>query len=301
MNILLLGANGQVGWELQRSLMSLGHLTICGRHEADFEDLNSLRTLVRQLKPHIIVNAAAYTAVDKAETNAKTAQRINAEAVEVLAAETKKLNALLIHYSTDHVFDGNKVDDYNEQDEANPRNVYGQTKLEGELAIQASGCNHLIFRTTWIYASRGTNFMRTILRLAQEQEKLTIVADQIGAPTSAELVADITALAIHQINERPNTAHEYNGVYHLSASGQTSWHGFAKHIIEKADSLGLPLKTTLNNISPITTGDYPLPALRPASSLLNTNKLCDRFGIRLPHWEGQVNRVLTAFLQQGIV
>lgn len=301
MNILLLGANGQIGWELQRSLAPLGHLTVCGRDEADFEHLPALCERIRLLKPDMIVNAAAFTAVDNAESNVETARLINTEGVGVLAAEAKRLNAYLIHYSTDYVFDGKKHGAYNERDEPNPLNVYGQTKRDGELAIQSSGCNHVIFRTSWIYATRGSNFLRTMLRLAATQDALKIVADQTGAPTSAELVADVTALAIHQINTSLNTAREYDGIYHLSATGHTTWHGFAVHLIETARALGLSIKTAHQCIYPLTSAEYPRPAIRPAHSMLNTNKLCDTFGVRLPHWEEPIKRIVTEYIQQGIV
>lgn len=301
MDILLFGANGQVGWELQRSLMPIGRLIACDRTHANFEDLDSLRQLVLEQKPKIIVNAAAYTAVDQAESNSPVARRINAEAVELLACEAKAIDAWLIHYSTDYVFDGKKLGAYNEKDEPNPLNVYGQTKLEGETLIQSSGCKHLIIRTSWVYATRGSNFVKTVLRLAQAQEILKFVSDQVGAPTSAELIADITAIALHQIIENQDLAYQYSGIYHLAASGKVSWHGFATYIIEQAKIAGLPMKTVLENIYPITTSEYPLPALRSANSVLNTNKLCDIFRVRLPEWELHVKRVLTELLQQGIL
>jgi dTDP-4-dehydrorhamnose reductase len=302
MTILLLGANGQVGWELRRALIPLGNLIACGRNEANFEDLDALRQLVHQYRPQIIVNAAAYTAVDKAESNVKVARRINADAVDLLATEAKTINAWLIHYSTDYVFDGKHSGFYSEDDEPKPLNVYGQTKLEGEQLLQASRCNYLLFRTSWVYSARGSNFVRTILRLAQEKDKINVVSDQVGAPTSAEFIADITAIILHQIKKSaPDVVGQYSGIYHLSANGQTSWYGFAKCIIEQAIELGFSTRAPLNNLCSIATADYPLPALRPSNSLLNTSKLCGTFGVSFPYWEDQVRRVVTEFLQKGIV
>lgn len=301
MNILLLGKNGQIGWELQRSLAPLGHMMLCERQDANFENLDALRALLRKKKPDFIVNAAAYTAVDKAESDVMMVERINTEAVTLLAEEAKALDAWLVHYSTDHVFDGKKTAAYSEQDDANPLNIYGKSKFKAELSIQSSGCKHLILRTSWVYSARRANFILTVLRLALAQKKLNIVADQVGAPTSAELVADVTALAIYQIINTQDNASEYSGVYHLSASGETSWHNFTKYIIETAQNLGLSTQTTLDNIFPIATDKYPLPALRPANSTLNTSKISNVFNVKLPHWQEPIKRVLTEILQQGII
>ena len=299
MKILLLGANGQVGWELQRSLLPHGPITVCDRQALDLEDLPAVRAYIRALQPQIIVNAAAFTAVDAAESNRKTAHQINADAVEVLAQEAKALDAWLIHYSTDYVFDGTKIGAYNEEDAPHPLNVYGQTKLDGERLIQASGCKHLIFRTSWIYAARGSNFVRTMLRLAATEDQLNIVADQIGAPTSAPWVADMTAVVVSHITN--GLSAECKGIYHLSAGGQTSWHGFAVCVIETARALGLSIKTTPKQIYPITTAEYPRPAARPAHSLLNTRKFCDTFSAQILPWDVPVKRVIAEYLEQGLL
>lgn len=290
-DILILGANGQVGWELQRSLAPLGRLVICDRQRGNLEDLDSLRSLVRSVRPGIIVNAAAYTAVDKAESDSARAQRVNTEAVGVLAELARARGAWLVHYSTDYVFDGSCSHPYREDDPTGPLNVYGRTKLEGEQAILASGCRHLIFRTSWVYAARGGNFARTMLRLAAEREELRIVADQIGAPTSAELIADVTAQVLGRIHENPN-ASTLSGLYHLVASGEVSWHGYARFVIAEASRLGSALRTAPERVLPIMTDDYPLPARRPANSRLDTHKVCSTFGLTLPHWQFHVQRLL---------
>jgi dTDP-4-dehydrorhamnose reductase len=299
LTILLFGADGQVGWELRRSLSPLGRLIALSRNHVDFEDVSALRNIVYHHRPQIIVNAAAYTAVDKAESDVKTARRINAEAVGLLAFMAKEINAWFVHYSTDYVFDGKHEVAYREDHQPSPLNVYGQTKWEGEQLVQASECNHLLIRTSWVYSSRGNNFVHTMLRLAQERDSIKVVVDQIGAPTSAKLIADITALALQVIiKSSPDTAFQYTGIYHLSARGQTSWHGFATYIIEQAIVLGLPIKAHLNSIVPIATADYPMSAKRPANSLLNTSKLCDTFNVFLPAWEIQVNQAIVKILKK---
>ena len=293
MKILLLGKNGQLGWELQRALAPLGDVVACGREQADMENIDVLRQLVRDVSPQIIVNAAAYTAVDKAESEVDRARRINAEAVGMLADECKCLNAWLVHYSTDYVFDGTKESFYTETDAPNPLSVYGRTKLLGEQAVQQSGCKHLIFRTSWVYAARGANFVKTMLRLAKERDELKVVCDQIGAPTSAELIADTTALCLFRLQHDTLLASKANGLYHLVAAGETSWHGYAQHVIAAARQHNMELRSAIDKILPITTAEYPLPARRPANSRLSTLKLSHTFGIILPAWQSHLDRVIT--------
>lgn len=290
-DILILGANGQVGWELQRSLSPLGQLTICDRQRGNLEDTEGLRSLVQSIRPAIIVNAAAYTSVDKAEADVDRARRVNAEAACVLAELAADLDAWLVHYSTDYVFDGSGTQPFRENDPTGPLNIYGRTKLEGDQAILNSNCRHLIFRTSWVYAARGTNFARTMLRLAAEREELRVIADQVGAPTSAELIADVTAQVLAQLRHRPD-ARSLAGLYHLTADGAVSWHGYARFVIEQAIALGLPLRTLPEQVLPIPTQDYPLPATRPKNSRLDTRKLRETFGLNLPAWETHVKRML---------
>jgi len=288
MKILLLGKDGQVGHELQRTLLPLGEVKGCGRQDADLENLPDLRALLERQAPDVIVNAAAYTAVDKAETNQQAARVVNADAVAVLAQYAKKSNALLVHFSTDYVFDGRKIAPYNAYDQTNPQSVYGATKLAGETAIADSGCEALILRTSWVFSAHGGNFIKTILRLAKERETLNIVADQHGAPTSAELIADVTALAItgHRLGALSS------GVYHLTASGHTTWHGLATHVVTRALQNGLPLKVAPANIKPITTEQYPVPAVRPKNSRLNTTALTAQLKLQLPEWTVHVDRTV---------
>lgn len=292
MKILLLGKDGQVGWELQRSLAPLGSVTALGRADADFHNPERLRAVLSDSDADVIVNAAAYTKVDKAEADHERARRINAEAVAILAAAARARNALLVHYSTDYVYDGRKSGAYLESDATHPLSVYGRTKLAGDEAIAASGCRHFIFRTSWVYAARGANFLRTILRLAAEREELRIVADQFGAPTSAELIADVTALAIYRAKSDRVGSEPASGVYHLVADGETTWHGFAREIVVGATALGIPLRTAENRIVPIAAEDYPLPAVRPMNSRLSTQRLTDAFGIALPDWRMHLRRAL---------
>ena len=301
MKILLLGANGQVGWELQRSLAPLGQIKACDRHTLDLGNFEGLLACVRDYCPEIIVNAAAYTAVDKAESEKDKAYRINAEAVALLADEAKQLNAWLIHYSTDYVFDGTKSNAYLETDETNPQSVYGKTKLQGEEAIKVSECNHLIFRTSWIFAARGANFVKTMIRLARVQKELKVVSDQIGVPTSAELIADLTALCLYRIYQKKNTAPNLTGIYHLTPTGETSWHGFAQFIIAELAGMGVEFRANFENIVPISTSEFPLPAKRPANSLLETKIICRTFNLKLPKWQFHAQRLLKElFSQQAI-
>jgi len=284
MKILLTGSQGQVGWELARTLLPLGEVVAASRAQTDLSDLDGLRRSIRSIKPDIIVNAAAYTAVDKAETDQEQAFLINAQAAGVLAEEAAICGALLIHYSTDYVFDGSKTGAYLEGDQTNPLNVYGQSKLAGEQAIQASTADFLILRTTWVYAARGNNFVKSILRLAQEREELNIVADQIGAPTWARLIAESTAHILRQAQQERQQGGFKSGIYNLTSTGETSWHGFAEKIIELAKQQdGLTIKT--QRVNPIPTSAYPLPATRPANSRLSTQRLQKHYQLALPSWE----------------
>ena len=292
MKILLFGKGGQVGWELQRALAPLGELIALGKQQADFENIDQIRQLVRQIQPDVIVNTAAYTAVDKAQAEPEKARRINAEAVGVLGEEAHRLNAWLVHYSTDYVFDGEKLSPYTEDDLPRPLSVYGRTKLEGDQLIVKSHAKHLIFRTSWVYAARGNNFVKTMLRLAQERDELKVVADQYGAPTSAELIADVTALALYCIGQTEDSAAKFSGTYNLVASGFTTWHGYAQHVLELAQARGIKLKAVPAAVLAITTEDYPLPAARPKNSRLNTTKLSNTFNLHLPHWHYHVQRLM---------
>ena len=295
MRILLLGKNGQVGWELQRSLAPLGELILLDRHSADYcgdlANLPGLMDTVQRVRPDVIVNAAAYTAVDKAESEPELARAINALAPGVLAQEAARTGAWLVHYSTDYVFDGSGDMPWKETDTPAPINVYGQTKLDGEQLIQASGCRHLIFRTSWVYAARGGNFAKTMLRLAKERERLTVIDDQIGAPTGADLLADVTAHAVRTV-AGPGLNLQLGGLYHLAASGQTSWHGYASLVIETAQRAGVILQAGPDAIDPVPTASFPTPARRPQNSRLDTGKLRAAFGLSLPPWQQGVMRML---------
>lgn len=292
MKIVLFGKNGQVGWELQRSLAPLGELIaldsanreLCG----NLADLTGIVQTVRNIAPQIIVNAAAYTAVDKAESEPGPARILNAEAPAVLAQEARKLGAWLVHYSTDYVFDGTNNHPYVETDTTAPLNVYGETKLIGEQNIRASGCAHLIFRTSWVYAAYGNNFIKTILHLARQRDKLAIVSDQIGSPTGAELIADVTAHALQALRHQP----EISGLYHLTARGYTSWYEFAKLILQHAEHTTLPFKARASDLEPITSNNYPSPAKRPLNSRLNTDKLERTLGLQLPDWQSGASRTI---------
>ena len=296
MKILLFGKGGQVGWELQRSLAPLGELIAldadsqqpCG----DFTRLEDIAQTVRAIAPDVIVNAAAYTAVDKAEGEPELVRTINALAPGILAREARKLGSWLIHYSTDYVFDGSGSKPWLETDLTAPLSVYGRTKLAGEEALRAAGCQHLIFRTSWVYAARGGNFARTMLRLAQERERLTVIDDQIGAPTGADLLADVTAHAIRAARQRP----ELSGLYHLAAAGETSWHGYACFVLNHARQTGIELKAAAENVIPVPTSAFPLPARRPLNSRLDTGKLQTTFNLHLPLWQTGVARMLDEIL-----
>jgi len=292
--ILLLGGEGQVGWELQRTLAALGVVAAPSRASSateggDLGDTERLARLVRTQAPDLIVNAAAYTAVDQAELEPDIAHRINAEAPGVLAGLAAASGALLVHYSTDYVFDGTGSAPWREDDPTSPLNVYGHSKLEGEQRIRDSGCRHLIFRTSWVYSSRRQNFLRTILRLAAERETLSVVADQFGAPTGARLLADATAHALQRVGHNG----DQNGVYHLAAAGETNWHGYACHIVDFARKAGYPVRARVESIAPVTSGAYPTRAARPLNSRLDTGRLRATFGMTLPSWQAGVDRVLS--------
>lgn len=296
--ILLLGANGQVGWELQRSLAPIAKLVVCDRQRADLANAGSLSMLLDEEKPDVIVNAGAYTAVDKAESDYATAHKINAEAVDILARYARKSNSWLVHYSTDYVFDGSGEKPFDEETVPAPVNAYGRSKLDGETAIRDSGCLHLIFRTSWVFASRGNNFSKTILRLAKERNELRVIADQYGAPTSAELIADITAQVLQRLVHDIDLQKTASGTYHLVSSGETSWHQYAQFVVKEAINLGCSLQASSERVVPITTADYPLPAKRPQNSRLANAKLQRTFGLALPDWTIHLRRVIQELVEQ---
>ena len=287
MKILLIGKNGQVGWELRRSLAPLAEVVAVDYPEINLTDTPALRQLVAGTRPAVVVNAAAYTAVDKAETETELCWQINAVAPGVLAGEAKKIGALMVHYSTDYVFDGAKTSPYVETDAPNPMGAYGRSKLEGDRAVKASGADHLIFRLCWVYGARGQNFMLTMQRLAREREKLRVVGDQLGCPTWSRMIAETTALALKQVLAGADRS-VFNGEYHLAASGQTNWHEFASRIIE----LMPEAERKCRAVEQITTPEYPTPAKRPANSVLDCGKLQKTFGLRLPDWEASLRQVL---------
>lgn len=295
MKILLTGKNGQVGFELQRALAPLGEIAAVDHQECDLSNPDALRLLIADLKPQVIINPAAYTAVDKAESEPALAHAVNAVAPGILGEEAARCGALVIHYSTDYVFDGSKEGAYREDDTPNPQSVYGQSKLAGEQALQASGADHLIFRTSWVFGAHGGNFAKTMLRLAAERDRLNIVADQFGAPTSAALLADVTAQILGQY-QRQGRADFPFGLYHLVASGCTTWHEYAQTVIRAAQAAGRPLKLSADDVQPIATRDYPLPAPRPANSRLDTGKLRQTFGLELPAWQDGLAHVLQQIL-----
>jgi len=298
MKILLFGKNGQVGWELQRSLAPLGELIALDAYSremcGDFTDLDGLTRTVRAVAPDVIVNAAAHTAVDKAESEPELARAVNALAPATLAQEAKRCNAWLVHYSTDYVFDGSGAQPWRETDATAPLSVYGATKLEGEQLIRQAACRHLIFRTSWVYGARGGNFAKTMLRLAQERDSLKVIHDQIGAPTGADLLADVTAHAIRAAWQQP----ELSGLYHLVAAGETSWHSYASFVLDYARRAGIPLKVASDAIQPVPSSAFPTPAKRPLNSRMDTAKLQSAFGLALPVWQTGVTRMLTEILDK---
>lgn len=299
MKILLLGCSGQVGWELQRALQPLGQLIALDYHSAgpaeaphlraDFSDPAQVAEIVRAVRPDVVVNAAAHTAVDKAESEPELARALNATTPAAIAKALAPLGGLLVHYSTDYVFDGAGSTPRDELTPTAPLSVYGQTKLEAEQAIQASGCRHLIFRTSWVYAARGGNFAKTMLKLAAEREQLKVISDQIGAPTGADLLADVTAHAIRTVQ---GGREDLLGLYHVVASGETSWHAYATHVIEWARAHGRPIRVAPEAILPIPTAGYPTPAKRPLNSRLDTRRFQTAFQLTLPDWRQGVDRML---------
>ncbi len=300
MKILLLGTDGQVGWELQRSLAPLGELVVMGLDRAtnpgglsgDFTQLDALAETVRTVRPDVIVNAAAHTAVDKAESEPDFARLLNAQAPGVLADEAQKLGAWLVHYSTDYVFDGSGEQPWREGDATGPLSVYGQTKLEGEQAVMRCE-RHLIFRTSWVYAARGGNFAKTMLRLAKERETLQVIDDQFGAPTGADLIADVSAHALRQVKAVKGGGDvALAGIYNLVAAGITTWHAYAKHVVALAESAQPAIKIVAKEIKAVPTSAFPTPAKRPHNSRLDTTKLQTTFGLQLPHWQSGVTRML---------
>lgn len=322
MKILLTGKNGQVGFELQRALAPLGAIVAVDQGDCNLADESAIRRLVGATRPDLIVNPAAHTAVDKAESEPVLAQAINGSAPGIFGAEAKKLGALVVHYSTDYVFDGSKPGWYTEDDAPNPQSVYGQTKLAGEQALAASGAQHLIFRTSWVFGAHGANFAKTMLRLAAERQGLNVVADQFGAPTSAALIADVTAQILGQYARvcRPASAdqpegrrtprsggpersegfgeaeHFPYGLYHLVAGGRTNWHEYAQAVVQAAQAAGKPLRMGPADVQAITTAEYPLPAPRPANSCLDTTRLRETFGLCLPDWRQGLDHVMTQLL-----
>jgi dTDP-4-dehydrorhamnose reductase len=288
--ILVFGRIGQVGWELRHKLACLGQVTAIEYPEIDFSKPDSISTALRAAKPEVILNAAAYTAVDKAETDPELATAINATALGVIAEEAKRLGSILVHYSTDYVFDGTKQDPYVETDAPNPINVYGKTKLAGDQAIQAVGGDYLILRTSWVYGARGSNFLLTMLRLAQERPELRIVDDQIGAPTSSECIAQATANVLAQLLAPSGRGLDgRSGIYNLTSTGETTWFGFAKALLTKSSGT---FGFMVPNLIPIKTSEFPRPANRPANSRLSCQRLEQTFGVTLPHWEDALSLVL---------
>ncbi len=288
--ILLIGKTGQVGWELERALTAVGEVVALDSSQLNLTDTQQLRTTLRVIAPDVIVNAAAYTAVDQAEAESDLAMAVNGIAPGVMAEEAKRLNALLIHYSTDYVFDGSKTGAYTEQDMPNPLSVYGKTKLHGEQAIQATACRHLIFRTSWVYGNRGKNFMLTMLRLARQGVQLKVVNDQIGAPTPSRMIAQATAEVLQCAATQRSEFEKINGLYHLTAAGQTSWFGFALAIFEQAVRAGrLAMQPAVVAVS---AGEYVTAARRPSNSVLSNEKFSQVFGFTLPNWETALALIL---------
>ena len=298
MKILLFGKNGQVGWELQRSLAPLGELVALDRYSTelcgDLANLAGISATVRQLRPDVIVNAAAYTAVDKAESDAALAHLVNAQAPGAIAEAASAVGAWLVHYSTDYVFDGSGSQPWKENDPTGPLNVYGRTKLEGEQRIAAQCAQHLILRTSWVYAARGGNFAKTMLRLARERDRLSFIDDQFGAPTGADLLADLTAHMVRSVLS--GSAGDLAGIYHAAAAGETSWHGYARFVVDFASKSGLDLKASPATVAPVPTMAFPTPAMRPHNSRLNTAKLQASFGLQLPAWQQGVARMLAEII-----
>lgn len=297
MKILLFGKNGQLGWELQRSLAPLGEVIVLGStgtHSADFTNPSEVAATALDLRPDLIVNAAAYTSVDLAETDSQTAMLVNAITPGVLGEVAAQLDAWLVHYSTDYVFDGSGATPWREDDVVGPLNEYGRTKLAGEQNIRTAGCRHLIFRTSWVYAARGSNFPKTMLKLAQERDSLMVIDDQFGAPTGADLLADVSAHAIRSVHFKP----ELSGTYHVAPSGETTWYRYARRVIDFARAAGLPIKVMDARIRAVSTHEFSTPAPRPTNSRLDTTKLRRAFGLHLPAWETGLDRMLSELVQK---
>jgi len=299
MKILITGKNGQIGYELMQSLRHLGTVIGVGKSECDFVDSSKIDRLLNKVKPDLIVNPAAFTAVDKAESEPVFADLINTKAPEILAKFASIYNIPIIHYSTDFVFDGAKEGSYIETDKVNPLSVYGKTKLLGEVAIRNNAPKHIILRTSWVFGSHGSNFLKTMLRLGQEKDKLSVVSDQVGSPTSAKMIADITAEIVKQIFNS-NGCQKY-GTYHLATEGETSWHGYARMIISEANKLGFKTKISPHDIHAIRTEDFLLPALRPENSRFDTTKIKDTFRLKLPSWTDEVLKVLQILIEPNKV
>lgn len=298
MRILLLGKNGQVGWELQRSLSVIGEVIALDRSQAggDLSEPMACSNFIRREKPDVVVNAAAYTAVDQGESETELCRRINATAVGEIATACSEIGALLVHYSTDYVFDGSGTQSRGEDDATGPINTYGKTKLEGEVAIRNSGCRHLIFRTSWVYGARGNNFAKTMLRLAQQRETLSVISDQCGVPTGADLIADVTAHATRICR----LSDDFYGVYHLAPEGETTWFDYAKLCIETARTAGVAIRVRPDAILPIPSAEYKTAAVRPLNSRLNVKKIQDSFGLVMPDWQCGADRLLKHLLMKGI-
>lgn len=291
MKLLLLGGGGQLGWALQRALAPLGPVQVLGRSNGgDLAQPAALAAAVRAAAPQVIVNAAAFTAVDQAEREPALAHTVNAQAPAALADAARALGATLVHYSSDYVYSGSGSAPHTEDEAPAPLSAYGASKAAGDAAVAASGCRHLLLRTSWVYGLLGHNFARTMLRLARERSELRVVADQIGAPTSADWLADATAHALHQLGEAPHLS----GLYHASAAGETSWHGYAQHVVACARARGMAL--AVERITPIATADYPLPAARPLNSRLDTRRLTAAFGLQAPPWQQGVERLITELM-----
>ena len=293
MKILLLGKNGQVGWELQRSLAPLGEVLALDRnsssHCGDLSNLEGLAETVRVFRPQVVVNAAAYTAVDKAESDSSNAHLVNALAPEVLSRACAALDALLVHYSTDYVFDGSGQTPWLETDATGPLNVYGHSKLAGEQGIAKQGAKHVIFRTSWVYGTEGGNFAKTMLRLAQERDKMAVINDQFGAPTGAALLADITAMCLQQ-------PQALSGIYHLAAAGETTWHAYAQYVLQTAKRLKPEMAYKVKEVAAVPTSEFPTPAQRPLNSRLNCSRLQNDLQCQLPDWQKGVDSMLSKIL-----
>lgn len=295
MNILLTGKNGQVGFELQRALAPLGQVHAVDSGDCDLADAQALRALIRRLRPDLIVNPAAYTAVDRAEHDNTLAHAVNAVAPGVMGEEAAALGASVIHYSTDYVFDGHKASPYNEQDPSQPLGAYGRSKRDGERALMQGTPHHLVLRTSWVVGAHGLNFAKTMLRLAAERTELKVVNDQIGAPTSAALIADLTAHLVRRLQTTGPEAFPF-GLYHMTASGETSWFDYARFVIGRAQEAGMPLKLTAEDIHAIPTAAYPTASARPMNSRLDTTRFRDTFGLQLPHWQQGLDHILQQIL-----